>query len=615
MSRKSTRRALSNTTPPTTTLALAPAPQAVQPMRPVVIERPPLSSSMGKALQPVTPARITSMLRRLDLGYFDDFADIVEQAHRDAIFRRGSYVRRAAVAARPYTVSPPDDVAPEMRGAADDLAGMTREMLANVDQLQARNMEILEAIGHGVDVHECTYERKHGLTLPTLTEKSHVATRDLWIDRDWIWRARDAKLQWHTIDGGTPCTAQHADKTQDGKPHTDTFLVHRPSMQGGKPQFGGEYLAALWPWLFKLKGWTFWLSGAERFGNPLMILQAAKDTSQSQADDLLADLQQATADSVGVLKGETTLTIHSPQATGSTTVFQTLIDNADRQVLIAMGVPPDLVIASVNGSRSALDTRDGLRTEGSKFDDAAMWGSWVRGPVTWLRRYNMRREDVPLPVIASQFDDALPIPADILATGIVKRNQILASAGLPALGDDEGGDRFYVPNIITTPALPGAGYDPNAAPDGVKVADAAMNGAQGQTLTDIVIKVAAGVLPRDAGIANMMTIFQISLEEATRNMGSAGAGFVPADPASGTPAIAPATPPPSAAPIAPAPIATSAPSAGSAPAASPFPPSTPSAGGMPDLLSSRTPTSPTSSLSPTSPRRFARVPSSGGPTS
>jgi hypothetical protein len=59
----------------------------------------------------------------------------------------------------------------------------------------------------------------------------------------------------------------------------------------------------------------------------------------------------------------------------------------------------------------------------------------------------------------------------------------------------------------------------------------------------------------------------------------------------------------------------SAPSAGSAPAASPFPPSTPSAGGMPDLLSSRTPTSPTSSLSPTSPRRFARVPPSGGRTS
>ena len=110
MSRKSTRRALSNTTPPTTTLALAPAPQAVQPMRPVVIERPPLSSSMGKALQPVTPARITSMLRRLDLGYFDDFADIVEQAHRDAIFRRGSYVRRPTTwrprCAAPLTTSP-----------------------------------------------------------------------------------------------------------------------------------------------------------------------------------------------------------------------------------------------------------------------------------------------------------------------------------------------------------------------------------------------------------------------------------------------------------------------------------------------------------------------------
>lgn len=454
MASRKTRRALANTTPPAT-LALAPAPSPTA--RPVVVQRPPLSNAMGRALAPVTPGRITSMLRRLDIGYFDDFADIVEQAHRDAVFRRGSYVRRAAVAARPYTVSPPDDVAPEMRRAADELAGMTREMLANIPQLTARNMEVLEGIGHGIDVHECTYERKHGLILPTLTEKSHVATRDLWVDRDWVWRARDKALQWHTIDGVTPCTAQHEDKSLDGKPHVDSFLIHRPSTQGGRPQFAGEYLAALWPWLFKLKGWTFWLSGAERFGNPLMIVQAAKDATPEQAQALLEDLQQATADSVGVLKGETTLTIHSPQATGSTTVFQALIDNADRQVLIAQGVPPDLVIASVNGSRSALDTRDGLRTEGSKYDDAAMWDSWVRGPVTWLRRYNMRREDVPLPVIASQFDDALPVPVEVIAAGLARKNEIRNGAGLPSMADDEGGDQFYVP----APAAPayGGGFD------------------------------------------------------------------------------------------------------------------------------------------------------------
>lgn len=450
MSKK--RRALARTAQ--VALAKHPAPEnPAQPPQHKIISQPSLSRTFGRSLQQVSPTRITTTFRRLDLGYFDDFADLVDQAQRDPIFRRGSYVRRASVAARPYTVAPPDDVDPAMRNAADELAGMTREALANIEQLDARNMVVLEGIGNGVDVHELDWQRKHGLFLPTISEESHVATRDLWIDRDRRLLARDADLTWHVIDGSL-CDAC-------GFPHKDKFLIHRPAMQSGKPQFQGEYIAAMYHWLFKLKGWTFWLSGAERHGNPIAIIQAGKDATAEQCAELLGDLQQMTADSQGVLKGETTLTVHDPKAAASVAIWSELIDNADRQVLIAMGVPPDMIIASANGSRAALSTRDGLRTEGSIFDDAAMWGSWIRYVVKPIRKFNMRREDVPLPVIRGTFDNAQPIPTEILTTGRVRYNEARASVGLQALGDDEGGDEF-IP--APAPAAPSYGGGFSSAP-------------------------------------------------------------------------------------------------------------------------------------------------------
>lgn len=449
MSRKTTR-ALANRTAPTTLAApVTPIVPSNSPPTTRVYTAPKLNASTGRTLQGVTPGRITGAFRRLDLGYFDDFADLREQAMRDPIFRRGTYVRSASVAARPYTVTVPDDVAPEMRNAADELAGMTRECLANVEQLEARNMVVLEAIGLGVDVHELDWQRKHGLHMPTISEASHIATRDLRIDSDRRLMARDASLAWHVIDGSV-CDVCHV-------PHADKFLIHRPAMMSGKPQFQGEDIAALFHWLFKLKGWVYWLQGAERHGNPLTIIQAGKDATSDQCAALLADLQQLTSDSQGVLKGDTTLTVHDPKAVSSVAVWQSLIDNADRQMLIAKGVPPDLVIAGPNGSRAALNTRDGLRTEGSVFDDANMWGAWIRCVVKPLRKFNMRREDVPLPVIRSQFDDSQALDAVALGTGFVKVNEMRAGVGLPALSDEDGGSRF-----IPAPAAPGAA--PGAAP-------------------------------------------------------------------------------------------------------------------------------------------------------
>ena len=152
----------------------------------------------------------------------------------------------------------------------------------------------------------------------------------------------------------------------------------------------------------------------------------------------------------------------------------------------------------------------------------------------------------------------------------------------------------------------------------------ALNGAQVEALMGIVAQVATGQLPRASGVEIMVAAFPISREDAERIMGAVGQGFVPAvisedgsvaqpaTPATPAPAGGPTQPATPAAPAeasaAPVDVATPATDApGGALAGLPFSTSQGSAGGMP-ALSTTPSSSPTSAVSPTTPRRrvFAR---------
>lgn len=83
------------------------------------------------------------------------------------------------------------------------------------------------------------------------------------------------------------------------------------------------------------------------------------------------------------------------------------------------------------------------------------------------------------------------------------------------------------PDDIDPTLLDGAVQPAGAVVD---IQKAALNGAQLASAQAIVTAVAKGEMPRDAGIALIELGFQLSTVEATKIMGSAGAGFIPAVP-------------------------------------------------------------------------------------
>lgn len=422
-----------------------------------VIRPQPLSAITGRALQPVSPGRISTALRELDFGNYEYWADLATQMRRDPVVRRAYATRRSSVAGRGFAVKAPPDVAPEMRGAAEELVQLTKEWLNSVEARETFLMRVLDGIGMGISVHELVWSRVNGAWMP---QPVPVQTRNLRYAQDWTLEVRDYDYNWYN-------TVNFPAK----------FLTHVPWTDPGRPMDQGDFLACVFYWMFKRNVWTFWLIGAERFGNPLVLAQMAASSDTAQRQRILDDLQQLTADSVGVTSGTSNIEVISPAASGSTAVWKELRESLNQEIFLSLGVSPDLYLSGANGSRSSTETRDGVRLEGSKLDATLMWNSITRDVVRWLAYYNLRRADIPLPIIETLFDDTLPITPDAINVGAVRINEVRASLGLPAWSVEDGGENIAKPAAMAPAPLPGVPFEDEPALPVEMPADDTLGGA------------------------------------------------------------------------------------------------------------------------------------------
>lgn len=458
-----------------------------------VIRPQPLSAISGRALQPVSPGRISTALRELDFGNYEYWADMATQMRRDPVVRRAYATRRSSVAGRGFAVKAPPDVAPEMRGAAEELVQLTKEWLNSLEARETFLMRVLDGIGMGISVHELVWSRVNGAWMP---QPVPVQTRNLRYAQDWTLEVRDYDYNWYN-------TINFPAK----------FLTHVPWTDPGRPMDQGDFLACVFYWMFKRNVWTFWLIGAERFGNPLVLAQMAASSDTAQRQRILDDLQQLTADSVGVTSGTSNIEVISPAAAGSTAVWKELRDSLNQEIFLSLGVSPDLYLSGANGSRSSTETRDGVRLEGSKLDATLMWGSITRDVVRWLAYYNLRRADIPLPIIETLFDDTLPITPDAINVGAVRINEVRASLGLPAWSVEDGGENIAKP-AAAAPVLPGVPFE-DAPPD-VEATHETINEAPGGARSGVPFQTSPGSAGGMPALSTMRSTWPTSAASPTK---------------------------------------------------------------------------------------------------
>jgi hypothetical protein len=136
--------------------------------------------------------------------------------------------------------------------------------------------------------------------------------------------------------------------------------------------------------------------------------------------------------------------------------------------------------------------------------------------------------------------DGLPVSQDAQALAGAEFEQAAspeAEAASPAEAGPEAAGDVSVPAPSDAPAAPGESTEPIAAP-GAAVPDVSLNGAQVEAAKAIVADVAAGLLPRESGVAMLRHFFSLPRESAEEIMGSVGESFfsTPEQPGRGKPA-------------------------------------------------------------------------------
>lgn len=403
-----------------------------------IISRRKLRALVRRSFDGATPEDVTWAVKNLQLGIYRDFADLSVKVLRDPFIRRCDITRRAAVAGRPCE-SKPNAAAPQGDARAQFGADVGRRVLEAVPDLEGVLMHMASGNMLGIAVSEVDYFNVDGWWLPKFTP---MRTREI----EWTMEGgigiRDANSILHRV----------AD-------YPGRFWCYIPSTNPGPPIDQGDLLAVVYYWLFKVWGWKFWLIAAERYGSPLIVAKMAANSPADTRQQILDDLTQLSADSVGVFTEQSAVEVIDAKATAGSSVWADIIDKINQEISVALLGAPDLLIAGANGSRSAVETRDGIRLESTAMEARMLWSSFHRDVLTEVWRLNADKlAGVPMPyietVFASDGVDQYKYSNAISAGVQITQDEYRTSLGLPALGGEEGAAYVIPPQIAATGAAP-----------------------------------------------------------------------------------------------------------------------------------------------------------------
>ncbi len=337
------------------------------------------------------------------------------------------------------------------------------------------------------------------------------------------------------------------------------WIEHRHQELAGYQGVGGVMNSCMWTWMFTRWVRKFWIGDVEKNGSPLVYGKVKKDTKKEVRDRILSDLENLSADHVGVIEEGTEIVVEAAAQAAASTKHEDYMRFSNEGLAKAWLGSSDMVEPGANGSQAAVSTRAGATADPRMVTDGRMLCTSIRGSLfKQLIRFNTHRfggvsEDkipVPLMRLKTAHDEVRPdlggAAADMQATVQGRPGDAPApDASKPATGEERDVAAIVRESIAAENAPPAATPEAGAggAPPGLEVQPGAsvqqqaLNGAQVTSLLELLTAVSENRLPRESAIELITSAFPIDLAKAERIMGTLGAGFVPAPPK-------PAAPPP-----------------------------------------------------------------------
>lgn len=429
-----------------------------------------------------TPAKLGTIIRETERGLVENWADLCDRMVVDAAVKADYESRLAAVSASRRVVEPGRTGDPTRDRYAEDARSFVEQVLDDVPGFDDVVQDLLDGIGKGLGVAEIDWQYVAGTWIPANIWWVH--TRRFRYSRTWEPMLVDTGDELHA--DGIPL--------EPGK-----FIVHQPKTVAGYPMLTGVMRSVAWPHLFKRWCQQFWLNGAERFAWPFIWAKVPRNAPPEVRAKALQAAEKLSADHAAVLEdGGAFELLESTVKDGGT--WRDFHGAMNAEIAKAIRGMTDATEPGKVGAYGAVESRKGMTVDARIALDERQLASAVRRDLVthlvWFNRHRWNGVFAPVPhvrwMIANKRQE---IPAQVLP--VARNNEVRATVDLPPLQGPEGDALFGSSSGGTTTAM-----------------------------MDVVKAVAAGEIPRDAGIA-LLIEQGVDEERAERVMGSAGVSAEP----------------------------------------------------------------------------------------
>jgi phage gp29-like protein len=414
--------------------------------------------SISRSASPITYQELAwgtvqGILKSAEIGYTQQWVDLCKRMLKSDAHLFSTYLTYVnAIAAARREVRPrqvPAQYIEVAQRAADDCALML-EQLPNIERTIA---EMVDADFVAFSVHEIMWEPRGERVVPTgLTWLHQRRFRYgdnfelfLWDDGQAVARARELGLE-------VP-----SDRALYGMPLSrDKYVVHFPQMVPDYRTSGGILMSCVRDWWVKSWVTKYALSGAEVAGNPRIIGRLPEAAPPEVQQALFDAITALAGDSVGVLRGETELTVLDAKVSSDGGVWETILKRADAAMSKAvLGSTLNVEVGDTGGNRalgeSQKETTTGPRWARSAASLANTIESQLFRPFLEMNRHRYGGMVLVPSLTLHIVEDEPAVDELAVNAGIVTVDELRRSRKLEPLGAERGGDRLVSIAAPTTP--------------------------------------------------------------------------------------------------------------------------------------------------------------------
>lgn len=321
--------------------------------------------------------QLSAILYKLDQGYLDDWADLVEFAlSTDGDLFSLYETRITRVTQATFEVVPNEHGDERLAKLA---AEFVNEQVARIPRFNEVKRHLLHGNFVGIAFAEMEWDHDaNGVNYVRMLHPRH--THRFRYDERWVPRLYDFGQRKSTVFN------PYGEALDPRR-----WIVHRHQAIAGYPNVAGIMRPAIWTWLFSKWMNTWALQTAEKYGMPFTWAEVPVNTPQATRDQILSDLENLTASHVAVVETGGTLRFETTtMATTGQTLQTTMLDRYQATLSKLILGASDVVDQGDHGSQAAVNTRAGIATDPRMVNDGIALGeSFQASLFYWLLALNL----------------------------------------------------------------------------------------------------------------------------------------------------------------------------------------------------------------------------------